>query len=150
MADRFSISPSHLFNLYTNLEASLKPPILYPFPVVIPTVYPHSPSGPPHGPRVNLFLATAVVLWLPLQMFTVHSDPDVILPELVMSALDCWLSSKYPHTPPISQAYYSIPPGRRPLLVLGFSQLTALAMVTCPLSYMSPCTIHSPHIPQTS
>lgn len=128
MADRFSISPSHLFNLCTNLEASLKTPILYPFPAVIPTVYPHSPSGPPHG----LFLATAVVLWLPLQMSTVHSDPDVILLELVMSALDCWLSSKYPHTPPISQAYYSIPPGRRPLLILGFSQLTALAMVATP------------------
>lgn len=132
MADCFSISPTPLFNLFTKLEAGLKPPILYRFPAVIPTVYPHSPSGPPHGPRVNLFLATALVLRLPLQLLTVHSDPDVIVLRLVMSALDCWLSSKYHHTPPISQAYYSIPPGRRPLLILGFSQLTALALVATP------------------
>lgn len=132
MVDHFSIFPSHLFNLFTNLEASLKPPTLYPFPAVIPTVYPHSPSGLPHGPRVNLFLATAVVLRLPLQLLTVHSDPDTLLPGLVMSALDHWLSSKYPQTPPISQAYYSILPGRRPLVILEFSQLTALALVATP------------------
>lgn len=133
MVDRFSIPPSHLFNLFTNLEPSLKPPTLYPFPAVILTVYPHSPSGPPHGPRVNRFLATAVVLRLPLQLLlTVHSDPDTLLPGFVMSALDRWLSTKYPQTPPISQTYDSIPPGRRPLVILGFSQLTTLALVATP------------------